>query len=264
MLRLCVLLALVGASTADTPPFWPEENCINLIDSHDYSSGRVYGDMGGGVERWENMVSPSFGAASPAVNPYDASFEEFAYSTYPPGTTGASAYRRYAGPMLNDTTTPCRLKARVGVPMSITVYAEDMDAGDLVRIYVLEDPGIPNGAYVSADEAHQRCLPTNVDGSGFSQVSVGGNLGPCPHCQDTGEFTYGTKVVPASPDNKLAQLAINFTTSGSRCTGADRLAGQCPGAALPMRARVWCTVDPHQATGGMETGSSSRRRNTDG
>jgi hypothetical protein len=254
LLRLGVLLALVCASTADTPPFWPEENCINLIDSHDYSSGRVYGDMGGGEERWDNMISPSFRAASPAVNPYDASFEEFAYATYPPGTTGASAYRRYAGPMLNDTTTPCRLKARVGVPMSITVYAEDMDAGDSVRIYVLEDPGIPNGAYVSADEAHQRCLPTNVDGPGFSQVSVGGDLGPCPHCQDTGEFTYGTKVVPASPDNKLAQLAINFTTSGARCTRADRSAGQCPGAALPMRARVWCTEGPHQATKGYGNG----------
>ena len=32
-----------------------------------------------------------------------------------------------------------------GQPVAFNVYAEDVNSGDSVRIYVLEDPGIPNG-----------------------------------------------------------------------------------------------------------------------
>ena len=252
LLRVGVLCALVAVSrTAGTPPFWPEENCINTIDTHDYSSGRAYGDMQGGAQIWDNMVTPSFRAASPAVNPYSAPFERFAYATYPAGAPmSVGVYQRKAGPMINDTTTPCRLEARVGVPMSFNVYAEDMDAGDSVRIYVLEDPGIPNGAYVTADEAHQRCLPTDPT----KNIAVGANLGRCPHCQASGEFTYGTRVLPASPDNVLADLANNYTTAGTKCTPEDRMNGLCPGKGLPMRARVWCTDGPYQNSRGYGDG----------
>ena len=33
---------------------------------------------------------------------------------------------------------------------------------DTVRIYVLEDPGIPNNAVILKDEYYQRCVPTTA------------------------------------------------------------------------------------------------------
>lgn len=124
------------------------------------------------------------------------------------------------------------MHAEVGKPMSFTVYAEDMDEGDSVRIYVLEDPGIPNGAFVTADESHQRCMPKDP----AKVVAVGGSLEACPMCQSTGAWTYGIEMVPASPGNILAEYAANYTAAGDRCTPPT----VCAGASLPMPRRVWC------------------------
>ena len=113
---LCTLCALaLGACRASSPPFWPEENCLNQVSTADYAHGVAYDPQG---DFFQYMTTPPFGAASPAVNPYNGRFETFAYA-------GGS---RHAGPMLNDSSTPCRLVARVGEPMAFTVYAEDMDA----------------------------------------------------------------------------------------------------------------------------------------
>jgi len=129
--------------------------------------------------------------------------------------------------------------------MSFTVYAEDVDPRDSVRIYVLEDPGIPNGAYVTPDEPHQRCFPKDPDGT----VAVGSRLGPCPMCQSSGAWTYGIEQVPATPDNVLADFAKNYTTAGTRCT-ATTAPELCAGKSLHMSQRVWCT----QPSGGRTYG----------
>jgi len=223
---LCVLCLLFRVSWASTPPFWPEENCLNQVSTHDYKSGKAYG---AGQQIFTNMLVPQFGAQSPAVNPYNARFEAYPYAPLPGGT---KVGWRMAGPMLNETAKPCMLEAEVGKPMSFTVYAEDMDEGDSVRIYVLEDPGIPNGAFVTADEPHQRCMPKDPDRT----VADGQSLGACPMCQSTGAWTYGIEMVPASPDNILAGLAANYTATGQRCTPPT----VCPGTSLPMTRRVWC------------------------
>ena len=237
---LCTLCALaLGACRASSPPFWPEENCLNQVSTADYSHGVAYGPQG---DVFQYMTTPPFGAASPAVNPYNGRFETFAYA-------GGS---RHAGPMLNDSSTPCRLVARVGEPMAFTVYAEDMDAGDSVRIYVLEDPGIPNGAFVTADEPHQRCMPKCPVKAGDSFLGVdqkcvdlttGEDLGPCPMCQSSGAVTYGIEHIPASPDGVLALFAKNYTAAGAPC-GTP---GGCPGASLPVKRRVWCNDAPAQS-----------------
>ena len=226
---LCFLCLLFRVSRAASPPFWPEENCLNQVSTHEYKSGLTYGT---GPQTFANVLVPQFGAQSPAVNPYSARFEAYPYAPLPSGKG-----RRHAGPMLNETAKPCILEAEVGKPMSFTVYAEDMDEGDSVRIYVLEDPGIPNGAFVTADESHQRCMPKNPD----AMVNPGEGLGPCPMCQSSGAWTYGIETLPASPDNVLAEYAANYTAAGARCTPPTI----CAGTSLPMTRRVWC----RQATG---------------
>jgi hypothetical protein len=126
------------------------------------------------------------------------------------------------------------LQARVGVPLSITVYAEDLDPGDLVRIYVLEDPGIPNGAFVTQDESHQRCYAKDPD----AIVEEGEPLGPCPMCQSSGKWTYGFEHIPASPDDILTQYAKNYTANGNPCSTPYACASQ----SLPVLNRVWCML----------------------
>jgi len=227
--QLCVLFMLFQASWASTPPFWPEENCLNQISTLDYTSGIAYN---AGLETFSNTNKPPFGAQSPAVNPYNGRYEVFDYATYPLVANGNNIHRRQAGPMLNDSVTPCRLEAHVGKPLSITVYAEDLDPSDSVRIYVLEDPGIPNNAYVTADESHQRCLPRDP----AATVAVGAGLGPCPMCQASGEWTFGIQSLPASPGNVLKAYAANYTSIGTICAPGNI----CAGASLPMIKRVWC------------------------
>eukprot|EP00291_Cryptomonas_curvata_P023893 CAMPEP_0172161844 /NCGR_PEP_ID=MMETSP1050-20130122/6342_1 /TAXON_ID=233186 /ORGANISM="Cryptomonas curvata, Strain CCAP979/52" /LENGTH=130 /DNA_ID=CAMNT_0012831769 /DNA_START=208 /DNA_END=596 /DNA_ORIENTATION=- len=121
------------------------------------------------------------GFGQQSVNVFSSAFDIIQY-----------AGGRGAGPMINDSVTPCRILAYVGQVAAFDVYAEDLNAGDAVRIYVLEDPGLPNGAAVTAGEPFQRCLPTHN-----ASVGTGGSLGPCGLCQDSGTGTYGVGMVPA-------------------------------------------------------------------
>ena len=45
-----------------------------------------------------------------------------------------------SGTETHTSTSQCLLQET-----SFDIYAEDLNAGDAVRIYVLEDPGLPNG-----------------------------------------------------------------------------------------------------------------------
>mmetsp|Transcript_12635 Transcript_12635/g.19879 ORF Transcript_12635/g.19879 Transcript_12635/m.19879 type:complete len:610 (+) Transcript_12635:235-2064(+) len=122
-----------------------------------------------------------------------------------------------AGPLLNESTA-CRLTAYVGEPFSFSVYAEDVDRGDVARIYVLEDPGIPNNAHVMPDSFFQRCLPT-AEGP----VADGASLGACPMCTNSGVATYGFEVIPDAPNNVYEDYARNLSASS-----------------VPLAERVWC------------------------
>jgi hypothetical protein len=113
-----VLCVLFRVSWAATPPFWPEENCLNQISTHDYGAGITYG---AGSQSFSNILSPAFGAQTPAVNAYDA-----VYETHPYQAPAQYAATWYAGPMLNDTSTPCRLS----VSPSLCERAEE--AGDAI------------------------------------------------------------------------------------------------------------------------------------
>jgi len=197
--NIALLSFLVAPVLARLPPFWPEENCFNA-----YSLG------------YNDIAIPGEPLSS-AVNPFSSRFDAYPY----PGN-------KMAGPMLN-TTAPCRIKAHVGKPLSFDVYAEDLDAGDVVRIYVLEDPGIPNGARVLADKPYQRCLPT-----GSGPYAEGDGLGPCPICQASGLATFGFEAVPESPNRVLHEWASNQSR-----------------ASIRHQERVWCTDSsgPGQAVG---------------
>jgi hypothetical protein len=248
-----MLLVIIKVSWA-SPPFWPEENCLNQVSTMDYRRGVGYIDNRASPTPTEMNVPP-FGVSSPAVNPYDAEFESFLYEPYQgPGAVPAAdgSNRRRAGPRLNDTTTPCRLEAYVGAPMQFTVYAESLDPGGSVRIYVLEDPGIPNNAFVTADEPHQRCMPKDpaAGKETFAHPSASGNpptFGPCPMCQNSGRWTYGTEMLPASPADSLGLWLRNVTDTGQPCQTNNG----CSTRFVPVQRRVWC-MDP---TGGRDYGN---------
>ncbi|EKX40605.1 hypothetical protein GUITHDRAFT_113391 [Guillardia theta CCMP2712] len=183
-IRTCLLLCLFsviqgGASN----PFWPEENCMNHIH---------YGEASPTVLNGLSVFKNN----SAGVNLFSSQFQMFDYGG-----------GRHAGPLLNDSSTPCRLTAYVGRPLAFTVYAESLEAD--VSIYVLEDPGVPNGAQVTANRNYQRC------------VSVGGAY-PCPMCQNFGTATFGFKVVP---DASIAAFIANKVDSEV------------------IAMRTWCSAD---------------------
>ena len=94
-----------------------------------------------------------------------------------------------------------------------------------VRIYVLEDPGIPNNAVMLRDEYYQRCVPT-----AGGAVIDGGSLGPCPMCQNSGEVTYGAKHAPAVPEGDTSMATFIGNVSAADPTF------------LPVENRVWCAA----------------------
>jgi len=101
-------LLFCGLGLAAVPPFWPEDNCVNTMNGPDPSVNLGYGTA--------------------AINPFAGQFEQM---TYPTGIKG--------GPKIDDTTTPCKLTARVGETVSFNVIAEDVEPGEGSR--AVRQPG---------------------------------------------------------------------------------------------------------------------------
>mmetsp|Transcript_38019 Transcript_38019/g.97162 ORF Transcript_38019/g.97162 Transcript_38019/m.97162 type:complete len:711 (-) Transcript_38019:13-2145(-) len=196
LLGALAILGAVGVTSGAVPPFWPEDNCVNTMNPP--------------------MPGIDMGWGTAAMNPYAGEFE---VHTYPTGIQG--------GPMFNEST-PCRLTARVGEVVSFNVVAEDVEEDDIVRIYVLEDPGLPNGATVAPDEYYQRCLPTVNE-----SVGDGHSLGPCPVCQDSGMYYYGEPVIPPSAPG-VATTIETWVQNVSTYRGGDVR------TSIPVDMRPWC------------------------
>ncbi len=93
---------MASADAQNFPPFWPEENCQNsMVVSGGANAGKPIMVFFGKSHVPHLFAGAGFGQQS--VNVFSSAFDIIQY-----------AGGRGAGPMINDSVTPCRILAYVG------------------------------------------------------------------------------------------------------------------------------------------------------